>query len=85
MAPQLGLLQPTRDRALEHPRPARTKPSSGDDEDASAAGITTGPDEGGKLPVRLQLSPDFQYARNPGFNADRGPVRFYAIRVHVDY
>ena len=39
----------------------------------------------GKLPVRLQLSPDFQYARNPGFNADRGPVRFYAIRVHVEY
>jgi high affinity Mn2+ porin len=39
----------------------------------------------GKLPVRLQVSPDFQYARNPGFNADRGPVRFYAIRVHVEY
>ena len=39
----------------------------------------------GKLPLRLQLSPDFQFIRNPGFNQDRGPVRFYAIRVHLEY
>ena len=39
----------------------------------------------GKFPVRLQVSLDFQYAPNPGFNADRGRVRFYAIRVHVEY
>jgi hypothetical protein len=39
----------------------------------------------GRLPLRLQLSPDFQYARNPGYNADRGPVRFYGIRAHLEY
>ena len=36
-------------------------------------------------PVRLQLSPDFQYIQNPGFNQDRGPVRFYAVRLHLEY
>jgi hypothetical protein len=35
--------------------------------------------------LRLQLSPDFQYVQNPGFNRDRGPVRFYAIRLHLEY
>lgn len=35
--------------------------------------------------VRLQLSPDFQYIRNPGDNQDRGPVRFWTLRVHVEY
>ena len=35
--------------------------------------------------LRLQLSPDFQYIRNPGYNQDRGPVRFYAVRLHVEY
>ena len=39
----------------------------------------------GKLPVRLQLTPDFQFIRNPGFNQDRGPVRFYALRAHLEY
>ena len=39
----------------------------------------------GKLPLRLQLSPDFQFIRNPGFNQDRGPVRFYAMRLHLEY
>lgn len=39
----------------------------------------------GKLPLRLQLSPDFQFIRNPGFNQDRGPVRFYAVRLHLEY
>jgi high affinity Mn2+ porin len=41
------------------------------------------PDIAGKL--RLQLSPDFQYIRNPGFNHDRGPVSFAALRFHVEY
>jgi len=36
-------------------------------------------------PLRLQLSPDFQYVRNPGFNLDRGPVRFWSVRLHVEY
>lgn len=35
--------------------------------------------------VRAQLSPDFQYIANPGFNHDRGPVRFYALRAHLEY
>jgi high affinity Mn2+ porin len=39
----------------------------------------------GHAPIRLQLSPDFQYVQNPGFNRDRGPVRFYAIRLHLEY
>jgi hypothetical protein len=39
----------------------------------------------GPAPLRLQLSPDFQYVQNPGFNRDRGPVHFYAIRLHLEY
>jgi hypothetical protein len=33
----------------------------------------------------VQLSPDFQYIQNPGFNQDRGPVRFYTLRLHLEY
>lgn len=36
-------------------------------------------------PIRLQLSPEFQYIQNPGFNRDRGPVRIYSVRLHVEY
>jgi high affinity Mn2+ porin len=39
----------------------------------------------GPVPLRLQLSPDFQYVQNPAFNRDRGPVRFYAVRLHLEY
>lgn len=39
----------------------------------------------GGTALRTQLTPDFQYVRNPGFNQDRGPVRFYALRVHLEY
>ncbi|MGH8266363.1 MAG: carbohydrate porin, partial [Steroidobacteraceae bacterium] len=39
----------------------------------------------GPVPLRVQLSPDFQYIRNPGFNHDRGPVRFYSVRLHLEY
>ncbi|MBV8403091.1 MAG: carbohydrate porin [Gammaproteobacteria bacterium] len=39
----------------------------------------------GQAPLRLQLTPDFQYIQNPGFNGDRGPVRFYAVRLHLEY
>ena len=39
----------------------------------------------GPWAVRVQLSPDFQYIRNPGYNQDRGPVRFYALRLHLEY
>jgi hypothetical protein len=32
----------------------------------------------------ITLSPDFQFARHPGYNADRGPARFYGLRVHAE-
>jgi high affinity Mn2+ porin len=35
--------------------------------------------------VKLQLSPDFQYVRNPGYNNARGPVRFWSVRAHLEY
>jgi high affinity Mn2+ porin len=38
-----------------------------------------------RFPARLQLSPDFQYAQNPGYNRDRGPVRFVGVRLHLEY
>jgi high affinity Mn2+ porin len=34
---------------------------------------------------RLSIAPDFQYALHPGYNRDRGPVPFYAVRVHVAF
>jgi carbohydrate-selective porin OprB len=39
----------------------------------------------GACALRAQLSPDFQYIQNPGFNQARGPVRFYALRLHLEY
>ena len=33
----------------------------------------------------LWVTPDFQYAVNPGYNRDRGPVPIYALRVHVEF
>lgn len=39
----------------------------------------------GGVALRAQLTPDFQYIQSPGFNQDRGPVRFYALRVHLEY
>lgn len=33
----------------------------------------------------LFISPDFQYIRHPGYNKDRGPARFYGLRVHVQF
>jgi len=38
-----------------------------------------------RQPVKVQLSPDFQLIHNPGFNAARGPARFWAIRLHLEY
>jgi high affinity Mn2+ porin len=37
------------------------------------------------LPGKLQLTPDYQFIRDPGFNQDRGPVSFWAVRVHAEY
>jgi len=36
-------------------------------------------------PIKWQLSPDFQYIQNPGYNRDRGPVHFWGIRFHLEY
>lgn len=33
----------------------------------------------------LWLTLDGQYAMNPGYNADRGPVKFVAVRLHFEY
>jgi high affinity Mn2+ porin len=35
-------------------------------------------------PLKIQLTPDFQYVRDPGDNKDRGPVRFWGIRAHIE-
>ncbi len=31
----------------------------------------------------VQLSPDFQFIKNPGYNRDRGPVEVYGMRLHM--
>jgi len=31
------------------------------------------------------LAPDYQYVVNPGYNADRGPVSIYSLRVHLEF
>jgi len=33
----------------------------------------------------VQISPDVQYIRNPGYNRDRGPVSFWGLRLHLEY
>ncbi|NNM93974.1 MAG: carbohydrate porin [Bacteroidia bacterium] len=33
----------------------------------------------------LFLAPDFQYVINPAYNADRGPVAVYSLRVHAEF
>ena len=33
----------------------------------------------------LTLSPDVQWVRHPGYNRDRGPARFVALRAHVEF
>jgi len=35
-------------------------------------------------PLKVQLTPDFQYIRNPAYNRDRGPVRFWGVRFHIE-
>jgi high affinity Mn2+ porin len=37
-----------------------------------------------KYPLKIQVSPDFQYIRNPAYNRDRGPVKFWAVRFHLE-
>ncbi|HUL31754.1 MAG TPA: carbohydrate porin [Thermodesulfobacteriota bacterium] len=33
----------------------------------------------------IQVSPDFQYIRNPGYNRDRGPAQVYGVRFRLIY
>ena len=33
----------------------------------------------------LTLGPDLQLVQNPGYNRDRGPVRFVAMRAHLEF
>jgi high affinity Mn2+ porin len=33
----------------------------------------------------VQLTPDFQYIRNPGYNRDRGPASVIGLRLHLEY
>jgi carbohydrate-selective porin OprB len=33
----------------------------------------------------VQISPDFQFIQNPGYNMDRGPVEVYGLRLRVSY
>ena len=37
-----------------------------------------------KVNKYITLSPDFQFVRHPGYNADRGPARFVGLRAHVE-
>jgi hypothetical protein len=34
---------------------------------------------------KQQFSLDYQWIRNPAYNADRGPVQFYGLRWHADF
>lgn len=38
-----------------------------------------------QLLPHLQISPDLQWIRNPGYNRDRGPVRFFGVRAHLEF
>lgn len=33
----------------------------------------------------LQITPDFQLVRNPGYNTDRGPVSIFSVRAHFQF
>jgi high affinity Mn2+ porin len=33
----------------------------------------------------VQISPDFQFIQDPGYNRDRGPVEVYGLRLRVSY
>jgi len=35
--------------------------------------------------AHFTLSADFQFIRNPGYNRDRGPAKFIALRAHLEY
>ncbi len=38
-----------------------------------------------QLTQYAQLSPDYQYIRDPGYNRDRGPAQVYSLRLRMSY
>jgi hypothetical protein len=36
-------------------------------------------------PAHWQPGPDFQYIGHPGYHAERGPVRFRVVGLHLEY
>ncbi len=38
-----------------------------------------------KINKNVFLSGDYQFVQNPAYNADRGPVSFFALRAHVEF
>ncbi len=37
-----------------------------------------------RLIAHVDLSPDFEFVRHPGYNRDRGPARFVGLRAHFE-
>lgn len=35
--------------------------------------------------THITLSPDYQFAMNPAYNKDRGPIHFFALRFHTEF
>jgi high affinity Mn2+ porin len=33
----------------------------------------------------FQVTLDYQYVTNPGYNSDRGPVSVFAVRAHMQF
>lgn len=60
MPTQLGFFQPPRNRAFEHPWPARAESPSGDDEYAAPSSIARCPDKGDKFSMCLGLGQTVQ-------------------------
>lgn len=38
-----------------------------------------------RLAHTLWQTLDYQFVRNPGYNADRGPVHLLALRTHIEF
>ncbi|MBV8501387.1 MAG: carbohydrate porin [Paucibacter sp.] len=38
-----------------------------------------------RLGKALSITADYQYVRNPAYNADRGPVSVFGLRIHAEY
>ena len=38
-----------------------------------------------KIAKHFQLTPDYQFAKNPAYNHVRGPVNLFALRLHTEF